>query len=63
MPQYQFVCDDCGRHFDVIIKWEEIDAQKCISCGGDNIWKAVSAHGDYQINGPNGASTRPRKNK
>jgi putative FmdB family regulatory protein len=63
VPIFLFVCDDCGRHFESIIKADEIKDQRCIACNSEYVVRAITSHGDYAIKGNNSASTRPRRVK
>src|SRR3954471_15893215 len=34
MPLYEYHCDDCGRHFELIRKFSDPPLDKCPHCGG-----------------------------
>jgi putative FmdB family regulatory protein len=34
MPLYEYVCDGCGRHFELIRKFSDPPVETCIACGG-----------------------------
>ncbi|RMD76360.1 MAG: zinc ribbon domain-containing protein [Lentisphaerae bacterium] len=33
MPIFEYHCDSCGHHFELIVKLEERDQMKCPQCG------------------------------
>lgn len=61
MPIFQFVCDKCGKHFERIIKHSEIDDVDCPACKSKSLFRPLTAHGSYTINGNNSASVTPKK--
>ena len=34
MPLYQFVCEECGKHFEVLCGMDRRDSVVCPDCGG-----------------------------
>ena len=36
-PEYAFQCETCGMEFEVAIKPEEEESQKCLSCGSSSL--------------------------
>ena len=34
MPIYEYQCDKCGEHFEVVQKFDDAPLKKCTSCGG-----------------------------
>jgi putative FmdB family regulatory protein len=34
MPLYEYLCDDCGRRFELIRKFSDPPLEKCPHCGG-----------------------------
>jgi len=34
MPLYEYVCDACGKHFELIRKFSDPPVETCFSCGG-----------------------------
>ena len=34
MPLYEYLCDDCGRQFELIRKFSDPPVEKCPTCGG-----------------------------
>jgi len=34
MPIYEYRCERCGKHFEVIQKFSDKPLEKCSSCGG-----------------------------
>lgn len=41
MPLYEFVCRDCGREQEILIRGSETPA--CEKCGGEKLAKLLSA--------------------
>ena len=41
MPLYEFVCQDCNREQELLVRGEEIPA--CESCGSQQLTKLLSA--------------------
>lgn len=43
MPLYEYVCKDCGQHFDALRSIKDADKPiQCRSCHGENITRAMS---------------------
>lgn len=43
MPLYEYVCKDCGQHFDALRSIKDADSPiQCRNCHGENITRAVS---------------------
>lgn len=62
MPIFNFKCNECGKHFERIVRRDEIDQVECEDCKRtDCVTRHVSTFGSYSIKGNNGASTTPRK--
>ena len=34
MPLYEYACDACGKHFELIRKFSDPPVETCFSCGG-----------------------------
>ena len=34
MPLYEYACDACGTHFELIRKFSDPPVETCLSCGG-----------------------------
>jgi len=44
MPLYEFVCDECGQGFELLVGFSQADkAHKCPSCGGEQTHRKVSS--------------------
>jgi putative FmdB family regulatory protein len=43
MPLYEYVCKDCGNHFDVLRSMKDADTPiQCRNCHGDQTKRALS---------------------
>jgi putative FmdB family regulatory protein len=45
MPEYEYVCNKCGKIFDVFFSFEEIAAKptvKCPECKSDQVKKQIT---------------------
>ena len=42
MPLYEYICDACGRQFELIRKFSDPPLEKCPTCGG-TVRKLVSS--------------------
>lgn len=40
MPIYEYVCEDCRREFEILVRGEE--TPRCEACGGDKLKKLLS---------------------
>ncbi|WP_456473295.1 FmdB family zinc ribbon protein [Desulfolithobacter sp.] len=55
MPIYEYVCKDCGQHFEILTTGSQSsETVKCEKCGSLNVKKTISA-ASFRI-GPGGAS-------
>ena len=44
MPLYEFVCDECGQDFELLVGFSKADdAHKCPGCGGQQTHRKVSS--------------------
>jgi putative FmdB family regulatory protein len=43
MPIYEFECQDCGHHTEVLVARSETDMVMCGNCGGRNLKRLLSA--------------------
>ncbi len=34
MPLYEYVCEGCGQHFELIRKFSDPPVETCVACGG-----------------------------
>jgi len=56
MPVYTYVCDDCGKKFDMLVGMTSEKAElKCVKCGSENIKKVFSSFSVGKAN-PSGPS-------
>lgn len=60
MPLKEYLCRDCTQIWEEYIQTQEDEPLKCLHCESPKIEKRLSSHGGYQINGSNGASSRPK---
>ena len=42
MPLYEYACDACGKHFELIRKFSDPPVETCFTCGGP-VRKLLSA--------------------
>lgn len=66
MPLYEYQCRQCGHLNEFLIRRPDdeqgIECERP-ECQSADLRRVLSAHGGYQINGDNSASTRPRKSR
>ena len=44
MPIYEYVCDECGQGFELLVGFSQADnAQKCPDCGGEETHRKLSS--------------------
>jgi putative FmdB family regulatory protein len=43
MPLYEYVCEACGSHFELIRKFSDPPVDTCFSCGGAPVRKLLSS--------------------
>lgn len=43
MPIYEYVCNKCKAHFEVLMSVNSLETVKCKHCGGLEVKKTVSA--------------------
>lgn len=43
MPLYDYLCEDCGKHTELLV-FSPTDPLKCRECGSSNLKKLLSAH-------------------
>jgi putative FmdB family regulatory protein len=43
MPLYEYICDACGRHFELIRKFSDPPVETCYACGGGPVRKLLSS--------------------
>lgn len=62
MPIYNFRCNECGKHFERIVKRDEVNQVECEACNkADSVELMMSVFGSYSIKGNNSASITPKK--
>ena len=62
MPLYEFVCDECGQPFELLVGFSQADeAHKCPGCGGRQTHRKMSsfAMGGSSSNGSAALSSAP----
>ncbi len=42
MPIYEYICNDCGKTFELIQKFSDKPVKKCIHCAGGKVEKLIS---------------------
>lgn len=43
MPIYEYICQDCGRKFELLRSFSQADAQtECLSCGSTEVKRLLS---------------------
>ncbi len=42
MPIYEYICNDCGKTFEVIQKFSDKPVKKCSHCSGNRVEKVIS---------------------
>ncbi len=42
MPIYEYICNDCGKTFEVIQKFSDKPIKKCAHCSGGKVEKLIS---------------------
>lgn len=60
MPIRDFTCSKCEHKFEAIVIRED-EKVTCEKCGSDELQQELALFGGYHINGPNGASQRPKQ--
>ncbi|OAG28231.1 FmdB family zinc ribbon protein [Thermodesulfatator autotrophicus] len=46
MPIYEFICEDCGKEFEVLLKSrDEIESVRCENCNSPRIKRLMSVTG------------------
>jgi putative FmdB family regulatory protein len=43
MPLYEYECSQCGRRFELIQRFADPPAEKCVACGQGPVHKLLSA--------------------
>lgn len=43
MPLYEYACDACGQHFELIRKFSDPPLETCYACGGGPVHKLLSS--------------------
>ena len=43
MPLYEYACDACGQHFELIRKFSDPPVETCYTCGGGPVRKLLSS--------------------
>jgi putative FmdB family regulatory protein len=43
MPLYEYACDACGQHFELIRKFSDPPVETCYLCGGGPVRKLLSS--------------------
>ncbi len=43
MPIFEYVCNDCNKEFDVLVKSSKENNVKCVSCNSDSVKKKLSS--------------------
>lgn len=44
MPLYEFICDECGQAFELLVGFSQADAaHTCPNCGGEQTHRKVSS--------------------
>lgn len=43
MPLYEYACDACGHHFELIRKFSDPPVETCYTCGGGPVRKLLSS--------------------
>lgn len=43
MPLYEYACEACGRHFELIRKFSDPPVETCYTCGGGPVRKLLSS--------------------
>ena len=59
MPIREYVCADCNKHHDTLVRTTEDIPVKCPHCGSEKITSVITAIGGYAGNF-GGGSTSPR---
>ena len=48
MPLYEYQCDDCGKEFERLVRFSEMDKkQTCPTCESEETHKVVSAFSSF----------------
>lgn len=50
MPIYEYACNNCHNHFELMQKLNDTSLQTCPNCQGDDVQRLVSAAG-FQLKG------------
>ena len=50
MPIYEYACNNCHNHFELMQKLSDTTPQTCPHCQGNNVQRLVSAAG-FQLKG------------
>lgn len=62
MPIYEYVCNNCHNHFEILQKVDDHSPQICPSCQGKNVERMFSAAG-FQLKGTGWYVTDFKNNK
>lgn len=63
MPIYEYLCDDCGRRFDISQSMHDLPINVCPECKG-NIRRIISGGSGFILkNTDSGSSLQPRCGK
>lgn len=42
MPIFEYLCEDCGKKFEKLVRRPGVDAVLCPSCGKDHVSRQIS---------------------
>ena len=43
MPIFEYVCNDCNKKFEVLVKSSKANNIKCVSCNSESVKKKLSS--------------------
>jgi putative FmdB family regulatory protein len=43
MPLYEYACESCGHRFELIQRFADPPAERCVACGKEPVHKLISA--------------------
>lgn len=61
MPIYEYICNDCGKEFEVMQKFSDQPIKACVHCSGKKVEKLISRSSFVLKGGGWGATNYTKK--
>lgn len=61
MPIYEYICNDCGKEFEVMQKFSDKPLKACVHCSGKKVEKLISKSSFVLKGGGWGATNYTKK--